>query len=243
MDLLDIYQLCNYISNKEKSGNAFTPNQFNGIIDILNRDFFKKKVEESGYFDEGLKSYNYPLTGSKNLHRFIHNETIAPAAATTYTFAYPLGATITATGVQVEFISEQEYNDRVGDSVIAPSATAPVALERGNNIYTEPNVNIDLSYYFYPDTPQLDYYIDINGIIQYLDEGDTHVWATGEIDSSGDAHTIGDPDWASLTVELGYNSDMHNDFMNEILSRVGVRLGKQGVTQMAETWKQEQKQM
>ncbi len=243
MILSDIYQLNNYISNKEKSGNAFTPNQFNSIIEILNRDFFKKKVEESGYFEEGGRSYSDPLAGSKNLHRFIHNETIAPAGATTYTYAYPLGATITATGVQVEFITEQEYNDRLGDSVLAPSATAPVALERGDNIYVEPNVNIDLSYYFYPDTPVLDYYIDVNGIIQWITEGASHVWATGEIDSDGDVHNLGDPNWASLTVELGYNEDMHNDFSNEILSRVGVRLEKQAVTQMAEAWKQEQKQM
>ena len=243
MLLLDIYQVCNYIADKDTAGNAFTPNQFNGIIDILNRDFFKKKVEESGYFDDGGRSYSDSLTGSKNLHRFIHNETIAPAGATTYTYAYPLGATVTATGVKVEFISEQEYNDRVGDSVLAPSAAAPVALERGDNIYVEPNVNIDLSYYFFPNTPQLDYYLDVNGVIQYLDAGGTHVWATGEIDSDGTEHNLGDPNWASLTVELGYNADMHNDFMNEVLSRVGVNLGKQEVTQMSEQWKQEQKVM
>ena len=69
------------------------------------------------------------------------------------------------------------------------------------------------------------------------------MWATGEIDSAGVTHTFGDANWASLTSELEFNEDMHNDFSNEILSRVGVRLEKQSVTQMAEAWKQEQKLM
>ena len=35
MDINEIYTTCNYISNKHKSGNAFTPNQFNSITEIL----------------------------------------------------------------------------------------------------------------------------------------------------------------------------------------------------------------
>ena len=246
MKLDDIYTLCNYISNKHKSGNAFTINQFNLLIEILNRDFFKKKVEESGYFmNRRSMSFNKALDSSKNLHKFVHNETIAAAGSTTYTYAYFLGATNTANDVPIDFVSEEEYNDRVGDSVMAPAADAPVAMERGDDLVIKPDsiANINLSYYRYPNTPKLDYYIDTNSVIQFLSAGQTHVWATGEIDSTGTTRTLGQPNWSSQTVELEYNQDMHDDFMNDILSRVGVRLEKQAVVQMAEAWKQEQKQM
>lgn len=246
MDINEIYTLCNYISNKHKSGNAFTINKFNLLIDAINRDFFKKKVEETGYFKvRGDMSYNEALDSSKNLHKFIHNETIAAGGNTTYTYAYFLGATNTTNDVKIEFISEEEYNDRLGDSVLVPDDDAPVAMERGDELVIKPDTvaNINLSYYRYPNTPKLDYYIDTNGVIQYLTAGETHVWANGETESDGDPHNAGDPNYSSLTVELEYNEDMHMDFMNEILSRVGLKLEKQAVTQMAETWKAEQKQM
>lgn len=246
MDINEIYTLCNYISNKHKSGNAFTINNFNLLIDAINRDFFKKKVEETGYFKvRGDMSYNKALDSSKNLHKFIHNETIATGGATTYTYAYFLGATNTANDAMIEFISEEEYNDRLGDSVLVPAIDAPVAMERGDELVIKPDTvaNINLSYYRYPNTPKLDYYIDTNSVIQYLSDGESHVWATGEIDSSGTSHTLGDANWSSLTEELEFNADMHMDFVNDVLSRVGVRLEKQAVVQMAETWKQEQKSM
>ena len=133
---------------------------------------------------------------------------------------------------------------RVGDSVMAPATDAPVAMERGDNLVIKPDgITINMSYYRYPNTPFLDYYIDANGVRQFLGAGVTHTWVNNETDSDGDAHNAGDADWSSLTVELEFGEDMHNDFMNDILSRVGVRLKEQAVVQMAETWKQEQKAM
>lgn len=245
MLIQDIYQLCNYISNKEKSGNAFTINQFNSLIEVMNRDFFKKKVEESGYFKEGRIAHAEDIQSSKLMRELVVNEAIAVSGSASYTFAYILGLHDSDNDVLIEPISEEEYHDRVGDSVIAPSANAPVCMLRGDELVIKPDTiaNIEISYYRYPNTPFLDYYIDVNDVIQFLGAGATHTWVTGEIDSSGVTHTTGDADWNSLTVELEFNADMHNDFMNDLLSRVGLRLEKAGVVQMAEQWKQEQKQM
>jgi len=246
MNLSEIYETSNYISNKHKSGNAFTPNQFNSLIELLNRPFFKKKVEESGYFENRQSmSYNDALRGSKNLHKFIINETIAIAGGTTYTFAYPLGGSDADTDVPMDVITEAEYHDRIGDSVMAPAADCPVIMERGDNLEIKPDsiVNVNLSYYRYPNDPFLDYYVDVNGLRQWLGAGASHTWVTSEIDSSGTTHTTGDADWSSLTVELEYGEDMHMDFLNEILSRVGIRLKEPTITQYAEAMKVEQKQM
>jgi hypothetical protein len=117
-------------------------------------------------------------------------------------------------------------------------------LERGDNLAVFPTItNVSLSYYRFPNTPVLDYYINTSGVIQFLSEGATHTWTTGETDSTGTVRTTGDPDWTSLTAELEYNEDMHEDFMNEILSRVGIRLHRPELAQYAEMLKNEQKQM
>jgi len=244
MILSGIYQLSNYISNKEKSGNAFTPKQFNSLIEILNREFFKSKVEESGYFESRADHIEH-LQSSKLMRELRVNETIAASGSASYTFAYFLGATDNDTSYKIELVSEDEYHDRVGDSVIAPSSTAPIAMLRGDNIIVKPDsvANVNLSYYRYPSTPFLDYYIATSGIIQWLGAGVTHTWTTTEIDSSGTAHTTGDADWSSLTVELEFNSDLHDDFQNEVLSRVGIRLKEPQITQYAESMKAQQKQM
>jgi len=246
MDLNEIYSTANYVSNKHKSGNAFTPNQFNALIEIITPDFFKKKAEESGYFNKSKLSVEIKeLYSSKFLREFIINETIATSGTFTYAYAYWVGAHDSDNNVLVELVTEDEYHDRVSDSVMAPAADAICAVERSTEvvIYPASISNINVSYLRYPDTPFLDYYIDTSGYIQFLAAGATHVWATGEVDSAGTTHTLGDANWSSLTVELEFIEDMHLDFLNEILSRVGVRLKEPFIVQAAEQWKNEQKVM
>ena len=242
MNLNGIYTLCNYIANKNKSGNAFTINQFNSLLEILVPDFFKKKVEESGYFETRGLVYSDPLRGSKLLKEFIVNEVVVNGGALTYDFAYILGAHDSDNDTLIEDITETEYHDRIGDSVMSASSFL-VIRDGAIDIYPVTIANINISYYRFPETSFLDYYIDVNGVIQFLAVGASHVWATGEIDSSGTAHTLGDPNWASLTEELEFDEDMHNDLLNEILSRVGIRLKEPQLTQYAEALKSEQKLM
>ena len=246
MDISEIYNTANYVSNKHKSGNAFTINQFNALIDLINPDFFKKKAEESGYFNKSKLSVEIKeLYSSKFLRTLIINETVATVGAFTYAYAFWVGAHDSDNDVLVELVTEDEYHDRMSDSVMTPAADCICAVERATEIVVYPASisNINVSYLRYPATPFLDYYIDGNGIMQLLAAGATHVWVTGEIDSSGAEHTVGDADWSSLTVELEFVEDMHMDFFNEVLSRVGIRLKEPMITQAAEQWKLEQKAM
>jgi len=246
MELNEIYQLVNYISNKHKNGNAFTPNQFNLLIGILSPDFFKKKVEESGYFNkDGLSKPLSELYSSKFLRSLMINETVSTSGSLTYSYAFILGAHDSDNNVEIDFVTEFEYHDRLADSVMVPSASVICAVERASEIVVYPDTisNINISYMRYPDTPFLDYYIDVSGYRQFLAASEIHTWATGEIDSSGTTRTLGESDWNSFTTELEFEIDMHGDFMNEILSRVGIKLNEPQVTQAAEQWKAEQKQM
>ena len=47
------------------------------------------------------------------------------------------------------------------------------------------------------------------------------------------------PAYTSLTVELAWREDMHNLFISRILSKVGISLSEQGITQYAELLKKE----
>jgi len=244
MNLNEIYTACNYIANKNKSGNAFNINHFNHLIELLTPDFFKKKIEESGYFIRGRDlTEREGLLSSKILEELIANETVAIGGALTYDFAYNIGAHDSDNNITVRLIEEQEYHDRVGDSVLAPSAAYPVMMIRDGaiTVYPDSIANINISYYRYPNTPFLDYYIDDNGVIQFLSDGATHTWADDEIDSSGESHSAGDPDWTSLTEELEFDVDLHDDFLNEIMSRVGINLKEGMISQYAEQRKAEQR--
>lgn len=246
MDINEVYSLANYIANKHKNGNAFTPQQFNVLISSLTPDFFKKKVEESGYFNRGrLSKPMTELYSSKFLRAFIINETVSTSGSLTYSYAYWCGAHDSSSNVRVDMVTEEEYHDRVGDTVMAPADNVICAVERATvlDVYPASISNINISYMRYPNTPVLDYYIDTNTRLQFLAAGATHTWATDEIDSSGTSHTFGDPDWSSLTVELEFPIDMHDDFLNEVLSRVSIRLKESQIIQATEQWKVEQKQM
>ena len=130
MDLNEIYTLSNFVSNKHKSGNAFTLVQFNSLIEILTPDFFKKKAEESGYFNRSkLSAEVKQLYSSKFLREFIVNETVATGGAFTYAYAYWVGAHDSDNDVLVELVSEDEYHDRISDSVMTPAADCVCAVE------------------------------------------------------------------------------------------------------------------
>ena len=253
MLLQDIYQTCNYISNKHKSGNAFTINQFNDLIEIINPDFFKKKVEESGYYEEGRMEYNDAIRSSKILKEFVHRETnvaVADPLSLNKTLFAPIGIHFNGTGfAKIDIITDEEHHERAGDSIFGASSGLASATVRDGAIYIEnqaalgAGAKVNISYYRYPDTPILDYYIDVNSVLQFLAASESHVWATGEIDSAGTLHTIGDPNWASLTAELEYSIDFHMDIRNEILSGVGINLKEPQITQYAEAMKQQQTQL
>ena len=46
MTVAEIYELVNYIANKNKAGNAYNIDRYNQTIEGLDPDFFKRKIEE-----------------------------------------------------------------------------------------------------------------------------------------------------------------------------------------------------
>ena len=252
MNVSEIYTLVNYIANKDKSGLAFKINRYNQILEILDPDFFKRKIEEFELYRRGSETPpNEAMFSSKLLRDLKRIETVTVPANnrininTLTRFAYAIGMIGYKGGryLKIEFVSDEEYDDRREDSILDPYDDNPIATMAQNFIYITwagfATRDVELAYYSYPETPFCDYYLDVNGVMQFLNAGATHVWVTGEKDSSGVAHTIGDANWTSLTVELTYEIDLHWEFMMNILTAAGIKLEKPIVTQYAEAMKAE----
>ena len=86
------------------------------------------------------------------------------------------------------------------------------------------------TYIAVPATPVFDYYVDANHQITYLAVGGSHTLLTGEYGSGGETAgaTVN-----SSTVELAYSEVFHEDFMNELRNRVGLRMRDQIILQDA----------
>jgi hypothetical protein len=102
------------------------------------------------------------------------------------------------------------------------------------------NKNTTILYYLkYPNTPIYDWYQDVNGNYVYLAESATHVWVTGEIDSSGTTHTTGDANWNSLTIESDWKDQDKLEISNRILRTLGISIDQKDVAMYAQQLKNE----
>jgi thymidylate synthase len=101
-------------------------------------------------------------------------------------------------------------------------------------------ISTSILYYLkYPNTPILDYYIDVNGNYVYLAEDEVHTWTTGEKDSSGNTKTTGDADYISLTTEMEWKDQDKIDISHRILRTMGVEIGEKEVFEYAQKLKSE----
>jgi hypothetical protein len=91
-----------------------------------------------------------------------------------------------------------------------------------------------LYYIKYPDIPFMDYYIDVNGVYQFLEENDIHLWDDGEIDSYGNSHNAGDSNYTSRTVELNWKKQDRIKIAERILRTMGVRLNEKQLFEYAQ---------
>jgi len=257
MLISELFELVNYISNKHQSGEALRINRFNQLVDVLNKDFFKRKVEElEVYRRRGNPPPQQAYYNSKLLREFVRIEVVAVGADKEidltvgadldYDFAYLIGMIGVVGGRQrnIELVTDEEYGDRWEDSIVNDD-TIPYATIADNRVHISWHANInpvEFTYYRFPVTPVCDYYLDVNGVMQFLTAAQVHVWATGEIQSNGVVRTIGDPNYTSLTVELEYNEDLHMEFLWNVLSVCGIKIEQPQIAQYSEMMKAEEKQ-
>lgn len=234
-----LYNAYETITNKDSRGNTLSIPEFSNLAARAQLDFTNQKLKD---FEESLR-----ITDS--LQSLITTDTDALSGASKplpddYAQVTSFIADNGSTDVKVDLVTAGEYEFIMNDELSKPTISEPVYRIRGGSIYVYPSTTFataanTFEYIKYPDTPNLDYYIDVNGRYQLLDVDEVHTWTTNEIDSTGTVHTTGDPDWLSLTVELSYPDKDKWEIFLYMLTAVGVKISSNELVQfgMSETIK------
>ena len=106
------------------------------------------------------------------------------------------------------------------------------------NVYPTTIPTVNLNYLRYPNTPFLDYYVDANYIIHYLDAYTqyiytSHALALGETYRDGTAGTNPATTIYSWTVDWEWDDDLLPQIVYMILQKMGINLENMNVVQIA----------
>lgn len=220
-----IYQIVNYLINKNQVGNAFTPEQFELILNNSSLKLFKERLgtpEEGGRGIQGYASITKILV---DLADFVKKENISytnGTGAIPSDMAYPVGMNYkkpnnTCDGGyenrNVELLDEGEYQMRIVSTLKAISFLFPVY-----RITTLLNIE--------PITIQ---YSDFT----YLKYPNEAVFATVTNSTTGEVEY----DSANST-ELEWNNTAKESIIAVILSSTGLNLRSNEIIQAAEATKQ-----
>jgi len=214
MKNVDILNLIFYICNKEQSANVLSPEQFNLLFPILQRRYIDnilsdyergKKISLTIQQLRYLVNLNIDSDGNANLpNDYIWWDGCQyPQVINSITHYRPIGE-----------LTSQEYVVRMDSTITMPTEKAPIALIRGTEIQFEPlrSTSVKFQYIREPVEPYLDYYIDDNSNIVYMDEG-----AAGGTVINGDVYVqIASLILNGITTENSNNYYLYWDFIYNI---------------------------
>lgn len=238
----DIFNYINFEIRKDKKGQPMTRQNLSLILDIKSQEYFEiiyDRYEQSDEMTDSLRRFKTTLAGA-NLD-FTGDMIDLPADYAHKGFLYHKkgGTDIRA----VEMLSDDLFMMRQTAVIEAPSTSYPVARLITDYIEYLPSTldqnNFTFSYLRYPLTAVYDYYLDAEGVVQYLTQGATHTWADDQEDSTGTVRSSGQPDWDSLTVELDFEEEDKIKIAYKILQALSVTVDETGVFQYAEQIKTE----
>lgn len=243
----DIYNLINFAIRKDKKGQPLTLQRFSLLLDTKGREY------QEIIYDQ----YERTNEMSDSLRRFKVEKTGAQLSFTGYTIDLPtnyvhwgsLYYKKDGTDIKpVEKLTDDTFVMRQDSYIEAPSSSYPICKLTTDYIKYLPQSldqnNFTFSYLRYPTTPFYDYYIDSDGVVHYLEEGEGHNWSDGDTDSSGVEHSassgsVSGYEYTSLTVELDFTDEDKLKIAAKIMQAVGVPINDAGVFQYAEQLKNE----
>lgn len=231
MLLKEVYYNTESILNKTNNGNVFGSKEFNYYLKSIIPNMLKKEVE-----DVELKygSLSKGLYSSKLLREFRVTEQITPVAGNytltglSNTYKYFISAITTSQNsgryVEAIFVNDDQWSKINSNYIGKPGADYIICRIVGDTFEFRPTTTgeIDFTFIKAATIPYLDYYIDANDQIVFLDAGATGVSVpAGGTASDG---TDGPTSVNSSTVEIPFSSDYHHTIMLEILKVMGVRI-------------------
>jgi hypothetical protein len=260
MNLQWIFDLVNYVIDKEQIGNAISANEFNTLLPSVQWELVNAEM------DKITKDELTPIAG----------ELITGSLLNPFKTTIPLTV---ANGIAqvpkdyVRFMSFTQTGADTGTGAIVPTLReiTPVAsfARFQNNIYARLDIHpivkilgytftfipndiplVGLDYIRTPATPFYDYCQDEVGNAIYMPVGSTITVVNGVnilYDVNGGVLASGVTKdnmnalpWLSQTVELEWEQRAYEELVLRLLSRAGVNLSAEGITQYAETKLKEQ---
>ena len=260
MNLQWIFDLLNYVIDKEQIGNAISANEFNTLLPSVQWELVNAEL------DKITKDELTPMAG----------ELITGSLLNPFKTTIPLTV---ANGIAqvpkdyVRFMSFTQTGADTGTGAIVPTLReiTPVAsfARFQNNIYARLDIHpivkilgytftlfpndiplVNLDYIRTPATPFYDYCQDEVGNAIYMPVGSTITVVNGVnilYDVNGGVLASGVTKdnmnalpWLSQTVELEWEQRAYEELVLRLLSRAGVNLSAEGITQYAETKLKEQ---
>jgi len=206
----DIYNLINFTIRKDKKGQPLTLENFSLLLNTKSDEYYEllyNEYEKTQEITDSIRRFKEEKSGAQLSFTGTTIDLPSDYAHRGYLYHKKGGTDIR----DVELVDDDIFMMRQTSVIEIPSVDYPIGRFITSYIEYLPSTldqnNFTFSYLRNPTVPFYDYYIDANGVVQYLIVGATHTWVTGETDSSGVVHTTGDADWNSLTVELDYEED------------------------------------
>ena len=243
MSLYEIFKTLHVEADKDALDGWLSPKEYNYLLESCNHSFFNRKMDDL-FIKQG--QVNKSLLSMKFLRPLMVRETIVPTTgvidltpttgdlASEFAYWWSMYTTSAYLGQKrkVELVDGAEADDRIHNRLSKPVLYNPIATIDGDNlrIYPLDIASVQITYIAVPTTPVFDYYIDANHQIVYLAAAATHLLAASEYGSSGE---VAGATVTSETVELVFDSTFHDDFLNELRGRLGLRMRDQLVMQDA----------
>lgn len=256
MNLGQILDIVNFITNKEQSGNTFSPVQYNTMLPVADKelyDYYLGKVEEYQIpIRQARVSFESTQRITESLRPFkkvnpcllVGSDGVAILPSDyqqiSYfgNFVYSVnGCETTVTPVSVNVLTSEQFIKMKGSMAYTPTQEYPI-VDFQNTFCRFAPVNlqsVEICYYIKPITPVYDYYIDANGDNIYLPQGTTHRLLVGEeYPRTGQTYVVGvNTDITGQSVELLWNDIDQLKIVRRLLGFIGINLSDQMVENYA----------
>ena len=213
MTNFDLYQLLNFIVNKDVYSRAITPDQFDLELKSKNLRLMRKRLGLPETYIPGAANEGAGVTRltDTDLLPFLVEETKNPVSGiiTLTSGWYYILDVHTETSITFDIISYAEISNRIRNYITAPTALHPIAyiVRQGLKVLPTTITNVSVAYYKKPTDPVFATTTDPTTLRLTYDSGNS--------------------------VELDWDDGSKLDVLNMILQDMGINIERGDVQQMA----------
>ncbi len=242
MNLGEIKQYCNFISNSDETGGDFKPDLFNMFIKVVNNEYYEQQYKN--YFQAKIQGIN-DLINSSPLRVFIIKEKTDGVGLGLYPlpvdFRYVLALSVNflAGGSNiykpVEILESEQIDSRINDLLSPPIDEFPIGVILDDSIQVYPNATFHGKFIYLknPAVPIYDYCISSDDEEIYMPPGYKIVYVKSNtvlLDENGNivaydvTHSTSPPGtYNSISVELEWDTKEHQNIANLLVEKASAK--------------------